>query len=64
MDPDIQQLLDEGIASLRIGNKEEARRKLMQIINKRCARPDRVVQNPINYRRRIGLLRSNTNRRN
>jgi hypothetical protein len=25
--------LDEGIASLRIGNKEEARRKLMQIIN-------------------------------
>jgi hypothetical protein len=33
MDPDIQRLLDEGIASLRIGNKEEARRKLMQVIN-------------------------------
>ncbi len=33
MDIDIQQLLDEGIASLRIGNKEEARRKLMQVIN-------------------------------
>ena len=33
MDPEIQQLLDEGIASLSIGNKEEARRKLMQVIN-------------------------------
>ena len=33
MDPDSQRLLDEGLASLRIGNKEEARRKLMQIIN-------------------------------
>jgi hypothetical protein len=33
MDPGIQQLLDEGIASLSIGNKEEARRKLMQVIN-------------------------------
>jgi predicted Zn-dependent protease len=33
MDPGVQQLLDEGIASLRIGNKEEARRKLMQVIN-------------------------------
>ena len=33
MDPDTQRLLDEGIASLRIGNKEEARRKLMQVIN-------------------------------
>ena len=33
MDPDIQSLLDEGIASLRVGNKEEARQKLMQVIN-------------------------------
>ncbi len=33
MDTEIQQLLDAGIASLRIGNKEEARRKLMQVIN-------------------------------
>jgi hypothetical protein len=33
MDTENQQLLDEGIASLRIGNKEEARRKLMQVIN-------------------------------
>jgi hypothetical protein len=33
MDAEIQKLLDEGIASLRIGNMEEARRKLMQVIN-------------------------------
>jgi hypothetical protein len=33
MDPDTQQLLDEGIASLRVGDREEARRKLMQVIN-------------------------------
>jgi protein-arginine kinase activator protein McsA len=33
MDPETQQLLDEGIALLRIGNKEEARQKLMQVIN-------------------------------
>jgi len=33
MDPETQQLLDDGIAALRIGNREEARRKLMQIIN-------------------------------
>ncbi|GAB4529625.1 MAG: hypothetical protein Kow0063_06840 [Anaerolineae bacterium] len=32
MDPEIQKLLDAGIASLRIGNKEEARRNLMQVI--------------------------------
>lgn len=33
MDPEIQKLLDAGIASLRIGNKEQARRNLMQVIN-------------------------------
>ncbi len=33
MDPDTQTLLDQSIASLRLGNKEEARRKLMQVIN-------------------------------
>jgi hypothetical protein len=33
MDTETQRLFDEGIASLRIGNKEEARRKLMQVIN-------------------------------
>jgi hypothetical protein len=33
MDPEIQNLLDEGIAALRAGRKEEARNKLMQVIN-------------------------------
>lgn len=33
MDSETQRLFDEGIASLRIGNKEEARRKLMQVIS-------------------------------
>lgn len=33
MDPQTQALLDEGIASLRAGKKEEARQKLMQVIN-------------------------------
>jgi hypothetical protein len=33
MDPEIQNLMDGGIAALRIGNMEEARRKLMQVIN-------------------------------
>jgi hypothetical protein len=33
MDPQTQELLDEGIASLRAGRKEEARQKLMQVIN-------------------------------
>jgi ribosomal protein L40E len=33
MDPEIQNLMDGGIAALRIGNKEEARRKLMEVIN-------------------------------
>jgi hypothetical protein len=33
MDPQTQDLLDEGIALLRAGKKEEARQKLMQVIN-------------------------------
>jgi hypothetical protein len=33
MDPEIQNLMDGGIAALRIGNMEEARRKFMQVIN-------------------------------
>ncbi len=32
MDPEIQRLLDEGIAALRAGRKDEARSKLMQVI--------------------------------
>jgi hypothetical protein len=33
MDPEIQNMLDEGIAALRAGRKDEARSKLMQVIN-------------------------------
>jgi Flp pilus assembly protein TadD len=32
MDPEIQKSLDEGIAALRAGRKDEARSKLMQVI--------------------------------